>query len=512
MELEEGTTQPRLSLYPYQAKGAAFLSAARSALLADEMGVGKTVQAIAVMEQDDLYPALIVCPNSVKRVWLTEFERWAPRRRVIVAANGTRAAEEAAEEVANGIGDVLVVNWEALKSLTKLAGFGSIRLEGCTNCDPNSTNKPNRCQREDKILNTVRWAVVVADEAHRAKDPKSQQTRALWAIGSSAERRYALTGTPIANSAEDLWSVMRFVAPEEYPSKWQWLDRYAEQTPNMFSGGVDVQGLRKDRRDELDQFFLPRFLRRTKKEVLPDLPPKVYVRRDVTLAGKQKKAYDQLEREMIAQLDGGDVTATNALTGMLRLRQLASAYGQVTSTIEWKGSMDDPQALNESIEKQVTLAEPSSKLDELDLVLDELGDRQAVIFAESRQLLELAEARFTRDERTFGKVTGDVKPDQRAEYIERFQRGELQYMLVTTAAGGEGITLTAADTAIFLQRPWSAVQNAQAEDRLHRIGQEASSVTYIDLVTTDTVEEKVFEALNRKAQVLQTVTEDEDSE
>lgn len=495
----EDANLPYPELFPFQRAGVLFLATAGSSLMADQMGLGKTVQTIIALETMDAYPALIVCPNSVKAVWLAEYKRWAPHRRVRAAGSGTAAAVEAANAVAGGSIDVLITNWESLKNLSRLASFGSERLQSCSNCDPASGRRPALCQREPKVLNMIRWSAVVADEAHRAKDPKSAQTRALWALGDRADHRIALTGTPIANDAADLWSVMRFVAPREYPAKWPWVERYALTTPNHFSQGVDIQGLRPDRREEFDRFFLPRFIRRTKADVLPQLPPKVYERRDIVLSGKQRKAYDTLSKQMVAAIDGGTLITDNALTMSLRLRQLASAYGEMIV-----GS--DP---NESdYEKSVQLTEPSSKLDEMEQVLDELGERQAVIFAESRQLIELASARLLARGTRHGLITGAIPPDERAASVRDFQAGGLQYLLVTVAAGGEGITLTAADTAIFLQRPWSAVLNAQAEDRLHRVGQEAQSVTYIDIVATDTVEEKVFEALQRKGVALQDVVRD----
>jgi SNF2 family DNA or RNA helicase len=198
----------------------------------------------------------------------------------------------------------------------------------------------------------------------------------------------------------------------------------------------------------------------------------------------------------VAAIDGGTLVADNALTQSLRLRQLASAYGEMVV-----GAEDQPD-----YERSVKLSEPSSKLDELELVLEELGERQAVIFAESRQLIELAAARL--EGKSFGMVTGAIDAEQRAADVERFQKGELQYMLCTVGAGGEGITLTAADVCIFLQRPWSAVLNAQAEDRLHRVGQTGQSVTYIDLVANVEIEERVYETLRRKADQLQNVVRD----
>lgn len=495
-----------LTLYRHQRAGSNFLRLAGSALCADEMGVGKTPQMISVLESDRLYPALIVAPSSVKYVWEKELGRWAPNRRVTVAGSGAKEAEAAINDVASGAADVAVLNYEALKSVSKLAAFGSLRLETCSNCDPTSTKKPAQCQREDKAANLIRWAAVVLDEAHRIKDAKAQQTRAAWAIGNNADRRFALTGSPIESSLEDIWALMHFVDPQTFPSKWPFLERYAAMVPNHFSGGMDIVGVNEDRRGELNSFFLPRFLRRTKEQVLRDLPPKVFIRREVVLSGKQKKSYDSMEKEMIAQINGGTLVAENSLTASLRLRQLASAYGEVTSSLDWKST--DPDKMMDTVDQQVRLSEPSSKLDELEVVLEELGpERQVVLFAESRMLIEMAATRLP--EGSFGMVTGAVKPEDRAIAVGAFQEGKLKYMLVTTSAGGEGITLTAADTAIFLQRPLSAIKYKQSLDRLHRIGQTGQSVTYIDLVAVGTIEEKTIDALDRKFQSLQDVVQDQ---
>jgi SNF2 family DNA or RNA helicase len=484
--------EPVGTLYDYQNAGARFLSVAGSALMADEMGTGKTAQTIAALEKDASYPALIVAPNTVKNVWLREFAKWAPERTVVVAGSGTAAASRAAERVLAGDGDVLVVNWEALRNLSRLAPFGNIQLASCEDCDPTSQRKRHLCERQPKVLNQIPWAAVVADEAHRGKEPKAKQTRALWALGDSATRRIALTGTPIANSPTDLWSIMRFVAPDEYPAKWAWLNRYGLQVPNLFSGGVDVVGFRDDRREELDKFFLPRFIRRTKAQVLTDLPPKTYMVREVSLTGKQRKAYDDMAERMITALNNGVLTATNALTAALRLRQFASAYGELDEN------------------RVVRLSEPSSKLDELEATIEEAGagDKPLVVFAESRQLIELASARLTKNGIESAMITGAVSAEERAENVQRFQEGKLPILLLTVGAGGEGITLTAADTAIYLQRPWSSVLNAQSEDRLHRVGQTAENVTYIDLVTVGTIEERVFELLQEKSDRLQELVQD----
>lgn len=483
----------RGELYPYQRVGVQFLATAGSALMSDEMGLGKTVQTITALEELNAYPALIVAPNSVKAVWEREFKKWTLYRRVAVAGSGAVSAAKAIQAVADGEADVLVINWEAIRRASRLAGYGNERLAACKRCDATSTMKnDDQCERHDKPLNLIPWQAVVADEAHRAKSPKAKQTRALWALGDRAPHRFALTGTPIANSPADLWSIMRFVAPAEFPAKWPWLERYGQLVPNIFSGGSDVVGFRTDRREEFDRYFLPRFLRRTKAQVLTDLPPKTYERRDIKLTGKQLKAYDSMKREMLAAVEGGTTAATEVLTQMIRLQQLASAYAELTP------------------EGKPILSEPSTKLDALEEVLEDLGGKKAVVFAASSQLIELAYARLLKTREDVGFIIGAVPTEKRGELVEKFQEtDEVNVLLLTVGAGGEGITLTAADTAIFLQRPWSAVLNAQAEDRLHRIGQEAENVTYIDLVTTDTIEEKVFDALAAKAGKLEELVRDE---
>jgi SNF2 family DNA or RNA helicase len=522
MELDH-TIRPALSvrdekgpdqLYGYQVPGSRFLSTAGSALMADEMGTGKTKQTIDSLMERQSFPALIVCPNGVKSTWAREWTKWAPDVEIRVAGNGTATATKAAEDVLNGEAQVLVINWEALKNLSRLTHYSSIRLQTCSNCDPSSTRRPSTCEREPKILNEIEWSTVVADEVHRALDPRAKQTRALWAVGDKAGRRIGLTGTPVANDPSDIWSIMRFVAPNEYPSRVKWVERYALLQPNPFSGFPEVVGFKPDLRAELDRYFLPRFIRRTKDQVLKDLPPKVYERVDVFLTGQQKKAYDALEKNMIAQLDGGVIATTNTLTAALRLRQLASAYGEMVPDPRdavTELTLDDADRVLEEVDLGMRLSEPSSKLDELERVLESLGGKQVVIFAESKQLIDMTFARLA-DRFDCSLVAGPVNTGERASGIENFVRGLSQIMLATIAAGGEGIDgMQVADTAIYLQRPWSLILNKQSEDRLHRIGQEGDCVTYIDLVAKDTVEDRVFDALMKKDELFEKVVRDREA-
>jgi SWI/SNF-related matrix-associated actin-dependent regulator 1 of chromatin subfamily A len=452
--------------YGYQRNGLGFLVHAGSALLGDEMGLGKTKQTIDALEFAEAYPALIVAPNSVKAVWREEFAKWAPHRTVAILA-GTAAQKS--KTLASGA-DVVVVNWESLRGMSRLAAYGSIALTDKQKT-PGPLNRP--------------WGAVVADEAHRGKDPKSQQTRALWAVGESAARRFALTGTPVANSPEDLWSVMHFVSPAEWPSKTKFIDRYCLTNFNYW-GGMDVKALRPDTRDEMLAILDTRFLRRTKAEVLSFLPPITRQVRAVEMEPKQAKAYKQMQDEMITMLDSGVLFTTSPMVRMLRLLQIASA----TPELDEDGNV-------------ARLIKPSCKITALQDMIEESGGEPMVVFTVSRKLADLVQETLGGD-----KITGEVSTDDRAEAVRRFQGGESKLITVTTGAGGEGLTLTAASRAVFLQRPWSLVQSLQAEARIHRIGQEASSVEIIDVVAEGTVEAAVARTLGDKELLLQEVVRD----
>lgn len=462
----EKTARNTTEQYGYQVNGKSFLAKAGSALLGDEMGLGKTKQTIDALEACDAYPTLVVAPNSVKAVWKEEFKKWAPNRAVVVVG-GTAAQKKKALA---GSADVYVVNWESLRTLSRLAPFGSTTL----------TAK----QKAPGPLNRA-WAAVVADEAHRAKDPKSQQTRALWAVGQTAERRIALTGTPVANSPEDLWSIMHFVSPAEWPSKTKYIDRYCLTNFN-FWGGMDVKALRPDTKDELLAILDARFLRRTKAEVLKFLPPITRQTRYVPMEPKQAKAYDSMLKEMITELDSGLLVTTNPMTKMLRLLQLASA----TPILDEDGNV-------------VALDKPSCKVDAVKEIIEESGGEPLVVFTVSRKLADLVHAECGGE-----LITGEVSPDDRAEAVRRFQAGETRLITLTTGAGAEGLTLTAASRAVFLQRPWSLVQSLQAEARIHRIGQDANHVEILDVVTEGTVESAVAMTLGDKEALLQEVVRD----
>jgi len=466
-------------LYSFQRSGVRYLEIAKQALIADEMGSGKTIRLIRTVarQNPDSLPVLVIAPNSMKYTWKKEFEKWSDLRVAVV--EGTAAKRrKAIDTITNGEADVLVMNWEGLRLHSKLKSYGNKSL--------------TEAQKKSKELNAVEWGTVIADEAHRAKDPNAQQTRALWAVSERAKFRYAATGTPIANNPGELWSIMHFVAPDDFPRKTKFVDRYCLQHFNPF-GGMEIVGVRPDTAEELQQIMNTRMIRRLKDVVLPHLPPKTYSTRLTPMEKKQADAYNQMADHMLAKLESGEVTvATNPLAMLTRLSQFACAY----ATTDDGGN--------------VRLTDPSNKLDAMMEIIEEAEGEQIVFFAESRQLIEMAEERLRKAKVSFGSLHGNVPVEVRAENMERFQNGELRIMLVTLGAGGEGVTLTAARIAVFLQRSYSLVKNKQAEDRIHRPGQDADKVEIIDLITPGTIEEARLDVLATKEERLQEVVRDDD--
>ena len=489
-------------LFPHQRAGVKFLATAKRALLADEPGLGKTAQAIRALKEieergEEAFPALIVCPNTLKKNWAREFARWYPDKTVqIIKGTATQRKKQFDSNA-----DVYVINWESLRSHSRLAPYGSVALARCPDCGGHSDKVTlAKCEVHKRELNEIDFKAVIADEIHRSKDPKSKQTRALWAATGDAKIRFALTGTPIAKDVVDLWSILHWISPEDWPSKTKWIDRMVDTMMNAF-GGMMVIGVKPHMEDEFYKTINPHMRRMLKARVLPWLPPVMNERRDIEMSTKQKKAYEQMRDNMIAEIETGDaIVAPSVLTQMIRLLQLSSSYADVSV---------DP--LDGST--VVTLAEPSCKVDALmdDIKSGDFGDDSVAVCAVSRQLIELVSAALTKAKIPHGLITGAQSEDERQKAIDDFQSGKTKWVLFTAQAGGVGVTLTAARRLIMLQRPWSLVDHKQALDRVHRIGSEIhDSIVITDYVTEGTVEERVLQVLETKADNFEQIVRDKD--
>ena len=504
-------------LFPHQRAGVDWMVKARRGLLADEPGLGKTAQAIRALKKlndrgEDIFPILIVCPNTLKTNWEREFNTWWPGLDIQVIKGTPTQRRKAFDKEAQ----VYIINWESLRTHSRLSPYGSISLARCPDCGGHDSKITTaRCEVHARELNNISFKAVVADEIHRSKDPKSKQTRALWAASGQADVRYALTGTPIANDVVDLWAILHWLDDKEWPSKTKWIDRYVNCFPNVF-GALVVLGLKPAMEAEFYAGINPRMRRMLKAKVLPWLPEVINDRRDVEMGSKQAKAYKEMLENMMALLEDsssasfsdpefnpgeneGDVlVASNPMVQAGRLVQFASAYGQIE--------------LTETGEKML-LSDPSCKVDALmdDIASGDFGEDAVAVCAVSRQLIELLSARMTKEKIPHGLITGAQSELERQQAIDDFQNGRTKWILFTAQAGGVGITLTTARRLVMLQRPLSLVDYNQAIDRVHRIGSEIhDSILITDYVTEGTIEEKVIETLGAKDYNFQQIVRDKE--
>lgn len=448
------------ALFPFQEDGVLRLLATGNALLGDEQGTGKTIQAIEWMQHlpnPGHLSYLIVCTNSMKYKWRAEIEAWWPEKtgHIVViegtTAQRTRQIRTAAPET------VFVINYESLRTHTCLMPWGGRTL----------TDK----QKAYGPLNYINFVAVVVDEAHKIKDPGAQQTMAVKRMGYQAEFRLAMTGTPLLNDPDDVWSIMNFVEPREWGSRNQFRDRYCRVETGFHSNQPENQGLNHSTRREFDSFFLPRFLRRTKAEVLPQLPEKLPIDyRVIPMTPKQASLYKQLVKDMMAVLGDDLLTVDNPLGLLTRLRQTACAV----PVLDHMGNV-------------VALDTPSNKLTALLDILEESPGEPLVVFGESRKFIELVARTLEAKKYRVGLVTGAVGGLIRQQAIDAFQAGELDVILCTLGAGAEGITLTRSNRIVMVQQSWSHGTNAQARDRIHRIGQ-TRGVHTIVLLSEGTVD------------------------
>jgi SNF2 family DNA or RNA helicase len=338
-------------LYPFQRAAVRFLAYARRALLCDDMGLGKTVETIrALMELtrrgEQVFPALVIAPSSMTLTWKHEFKQWWPDLTVVAIPGGSDI--KVRRELIMTPAHVHVVSYETARAHSRLTGYGNIRLRRCIVCDKTlpkvddkgkAINQQTSCQNCAKELNRD-WATVIADEAHRLKDPTSVQTRAIWAIREGlgtkvqpAEFAFALTGTPIADAPDDLWPSLRSSRPDEFQTQQGFTARYCEWGLNPYGERrqAKIIGLSPDPviRQEFYTIIDPIMRRMPKEAVLPQLPPRIYTTRYVAMTGKQKTAYERMEKDMIALVDSGVVVAINPLVQLIRLGQFASAYATV---------------------------------------------------------------------------------------------------------------------------------------------------------------------------------------
>ncbi len=458
----------------YQIDGALMLAATGRALIWDDPGTGKTITTILGLveraERAEVLPVVCVVPLSVVDPWVEAWRTWAPQWRAI-AWRG----DPSRRRRLTGTADVYVTSYG-----TATMDAGDIKGE-LVRLDPKA---------------------VVIDECHLIKSPHAARSKAARRLARKASAFAALSGTPITHHPGDLWPSLEGLEPLAFPSSERYVNRYCITSKGDYKD--EVLGLAPHAEPEFRTSLLGQYRHLSKADVLPQLPPKVYSVRVVELPPAYRRAYDDMEKQMLAQLpDGQEISVMSVLAQLTRLSQLASAAADVTETQE-----PDADGVMRP-HYHVKLKLPSWKVDALLEVLAERPGEPVVTFAPSKQLVTLAGQAATKAGLQVGYVVGGQTPKERTEAVEHFQRGKLDLLCVTTGAGGVGLTLTAAKTEVFLQRPWSIVEAIQAEDRCHRIGSEHhDSIEIIDIVAADTLDTRVRAALYEKAGQLSDLLQD----
>lgn len=491
-----------IRLRSFQRAGVAFLGMAERAILGDDMGTGKTVQAIMTLRWlaeygHQVFPVCVVTTSATKIPWQTHWLEWWPFALPFVI-DGTPAKrrkqfDEITKHIDAGDPVVCVINWEAVRAHSRLAPYGSYRLKKCRSCGGVKDDVSiSQCETHIKELNEIGWRSVIADEVHKMADPKSKWTRAVWAVQHQSTVRYSygMSGT-IGEDPGKAWAALHGVAPLDYPTRTAYENRYCLKTWTPF-GEWKIIGLEPATRDEFYKVFNTRFRRIPIELAAPLLPPVVRSTRHAEMGAAQARAYKQMKDEGQVLLDGAEssIIAGSSLERETRLLQLSAAMCVMEGG-------------------KVKLTKTSSKLDVFEEVLDELGNHQVIVCTVHRQLIQLAGDRLEARGIEHRFIVGGMSAMEKEANRQDFQSGKAQMLLFTMGAGGEGLDMTAADTMIRLQRSWSLIQNLQTERRFWRIGSERHErLNLIDIVVPKTTEVRQFRVVGQKLARLQQLNQD----
>lgn len=415
------------------------------ACLADDMGLGKTVEALALLVHKAAKgPALVVAPTSVCTNWLEETHRFAPTLNPVVFAQSQRR-----ETLANlGAFDLLICSYGLMA-------------------------------REIEMLSEVKWDTVILDEAQAIKNMATERSKAAMALQGNF--RLIMTGTPIENHLGELWNLFRFINPGLLGSVESFNVRFA--TPIQGEGDKLVQR-------QLKRLLQPFVLRRTKSQVLQDLPPRTEIVLRVDLSKDETALYESMRRQAVSRIADIDAGAGQKhimiLAELMKLRRLCCNPSLV------------------SPELNVT----SSKLSLFESVVDELleNNHKALVFSQFVDHLTIIRSLLDKKGVKYQYLDGSTPTRTRTRSIKAFQAGEGDLFLISLKAGGLGLNLTAADYVIHLDPWWNPAVEDQASDRAHRIGQQRP-VTIYRLITSGTIEEKIVTLHHKKRELADSLLE-----
>ena len=450
----------KADLRPYQKEGFSFLchltEMKLGGILADDMGLGKTLQTLAWLawlhERNGRHhkPALVICPASVLHNWRREAERFTPHLKVLVLESGA-ARHNLRKQIPQY--DLIVTNYALLR-------------------------------RDLEALQKFSFCTVILDEAQFIKNPTAQVTISVKQL--KAAQRLALTGTPLENRLLDLWSITDFVQPGYLGSQ----DHFTQTYEPKGEGDAGLSAQRIARR-RLSAKLRPLMLRRLKRQVAKDLPERIEMRRDCELGEEQRKLYLaelRRSRDQVMQAvaeKGLNKSKIHVLAALTRLRQIC-CHPQLVGNDSISGKTD-------------TLFEL------LELLLAE--GQKVLIFSQFVQMLRILETECRQKQIPTHVLTGETK--ERQAVVQAFQNDtSAAVFLLSLRAAGTGLNLTTASYVVLYDPWWNPAVEAQAIDRSHRIGQTRTVNAYC-LIAPGTVEEKIWELQQRKAQTIADVLGEE---
>jgi len=423
-------------------------------ILADDMGLGKTIQTLAFVNQEKglKKPSLVVCPTSVVENWIRECKRFAPSLKVLALVGKNRAA--IFKEVSKV--DLIITSYPLIQR-----------------------DLDEYCKRD--------WYYLIMDEAQKVKNHRTKTHEAFCRI--KAKYKLALSGTPIENRLMELWSIFQIVMPGFLMSQTGFKRYWAQPIE---------KGNNQDRRNELKQKLMPFILRRTKDQVLKELPSKTETLHYCELTEKQKTLYKEIaeysKSEIFKNIDsrGMEKSYFSILTALLRLRQICCHPSLVSK------DMNAP-------------FDESGKIQELFPLLEEIIDEghRILLFSQFVEMLQIIQSGV--NQQGWDSVYLDGSTKNRQAVIDEFQENDnIKIFLLSLKAGGVGINLTAADYVIHFDPWWNPAVENQATDRAHRIGQDKPVFVY-RMITRETIEEKIHNMQQRKKELADSLITDETS-
>jgi SNF2 family DNA or RNA helicase len=533
---EQVNDEPFNGLLNYQRSAVDHMAQAMRAILADDMGLGKTLEAISTVEEWRLRnpladgtmaegPKLVVTPASVMGGWARELNRWLEPGTFEVQVVDGYSAKKRHQQVIYGINNNawVIVNWEALRiqhqqiKVKHRSGMTSyenrvsmkeplLEIPHIAWTEPTMDElEPRLIDRAKKMPEAVGWQAVIADEAHKAKNPHAKQTRGLWRVFGNI--MLALTGTPIMNSPDEIWALLRWLWPEQYTSHSAFFNEYVDYYENPHvAGKAIITGVKNP--DGLRFELKGRLVRRTQSQVRDSLPGRRRIYLDLDLLPDQRKLYDEAEDVMWLQViqaaKEGDKDAAEFLAAAEAGADIAQLYmipNGAARTVRCRQIIETPANLG---------GEPISALiDDFEERFESSRPQPWVVYCAFKTTCDVVADRLRKK---FGaKVaiyTGDTDPSERTKIEDAFQAGELDCIVGTIGALQVGITLTRGYLQYWMSRDWVPDINEQGEARqADRLGQQNKTMIYIPQPHDTVADTKVAPVLRRKEGIVRTVVQ-----